>query len=239
MRIEEFIHASNRATSVDELFEIYKKAMAGLGFDRLIFSLMTEHVAIRRPAGHGLKFNYPQDWMDYCVKQNYQVTDPVRHRMFAAPGVFTWQSLVDPRRLTATQVETLEGGKDAGLQDGIGIPLRAPRGAIAGIGAASSTGGVNLDKNTLSHAQLLSQQFYTVFLSLEGWEDMPCISLTDREQEVLILRATGKSRTMIAEIMCLSEHTIDYHIRKILRKLDANNIVLAALKALNMGLIQM
>lgn len=239
MRIEDFIAASNAAKSVDELFELYKKAMAELGFDRLIFSLMTEHIAIKRPAGHGLKLNYPDNWMEFYVERNLQVTDPVRHKMYAAPGVFTWQSLVEPRHLTKTQVQTLEMGKDAGLRDGIGIPLRGPRGAIAGVGAASSAGGVDMDKNTLSLAQLLSQQFYTAFLALEQPEDLPCIILSDREQEILLLSALGKSRTSIGDIMCLSEHTIDYHIRKILKKLDANNMVLATLKALNMGLIQM
>lgn len=240
MRIEDFIEASNKAKSVDELFELYKKAMGELGFDRLIFSLMTDHLAIKRRAGHGIKLNYPDNWMEFYVERNLQITDPVRHKMYAAPGVFTWQSLIDPARLTRTQVETLEMGREAGLRDGIGIPLRGPRGAIAGIGAASSAGGVDMDRNMLSRAQLISQQFYTAYLALEqAPEELPCILLSDREQEILILSALGKSRTCIGDIMCLSEHTIDYHIRKILRKLDANSMVLAALKALNMGLIQM
>jgi DNA-binding CsgD family transcriptional regulator len=183
--------------------------------------------------------NYPPDWMNFYVERNLQVTDPVRHKMYASMGAFTWDSLKDPRRLTRTQIETLEMGSDAGLKDGIGIPLRGPRGAIAGIGAASSAGGVEFDANMLSRAQLLAHQFYTVYLALEARpEDLPCIRLSDREQEVLRWVALGKTRQEIGDLLHLSAHTIDFHIRKILRKMEVNDIVLAAFRALNMGLIQ-
>ena len=99
---------------------------------------------------------------------------------------------------------------------------------------------MELDKNTLSRAQLLAQQFYTAFLGLEQKpQELPCIILSDREQEVLKWCAAGKTRLEVGDIMCLSIHTIDYHIRNILRKLDTNNITLAAFKALHMGLIQL
>ncbi|HUQ94161.1 MAG TPA: autoinducer binding domain-containing protein [Bryobacteraceae bacterium] len=127
MSIEEFIEASNKAATVDELFQLYKKSMAELGFDRLIFSLMTDHLVIGRRAGHGIILNYPADWMNYYVERNLEVTDPVRHKMFAAPAVFTWKSLVDPRCLTKKQAQTLEMGSEAGLRDGIGIPRRGRR----------------------------------------------------------------------------------------------------------------
>jgi len=240
MGIEEFIEASNKATSVDELFALYKKAMSDLGFDRLIFSLMTDHLMIGKRSGHGIILNYPEDWMEFYMERHFEVTDPVRHKMYTSPGVFTWRSLVIPERLTKTQLQTLQLGTDAGLHDGIGVPLRGPRGAIAGIGAASSAGGVVLDKNTLSRAQLLAQQFYTAFLGLETKpEELPYIVLSDREQEILKWCATGKTRIEVGEIVCLSVHTIDFHLRSIMKKLDANSLTLATLKALHMGLIQL
>ena len=48
--IEEFIEQSDKSTTVDELFDSDKKTMERLGFDRLIFSLMTDHESIRREA---------------------------------------------------------------------------------------------------------------------------------------------------------------------------------------------
>lgn len=244
MSIDEFIEASNKAKSVDELFDLYKKAMYELGFDRIIFSLMTDHISIDRRAGHGIMLNYSDDWMKYYVEQNYEALDPVRKYMYIAPGAFTWTSLMQQPVITTKQNLFMKEGDEAGLHDGIGIPLRGPRGAIAGVGAASSAGGVALDdRNLLSRANLLSQQFYTVYLSLEaqraaqeGPEDY--VYLTDREQEILQWCAAGKTRQEISVILGLSGNTTDWHLRNILRKMGVGNTTLAAFKALHMGLIQ-
>lgn len=50
MRIEQFMEASNRAGSVGEIFELYKRAVAALGFDVLNFNPMTGHFLIDRRA---------------------------------------------------------------------------------------------------------------------------------------------------------------------------------------------
>lgn len=91
----------------------------------------------------------------------------------------------------------------------------------------------------MSRAQLLSQQFYTAFLGLERKpQDIPLVCLSDREQEVLKWCANGKTKQEIGDITGLSEHTVRFHVRKAMRKLDANSTTLTVLKALNMGLIQ-
>jgi DNA-binding CsgD family transcriptional regulator len=239
MTFDEYIEATNKAASVDALFEIFKKAMADLGFDRLIFSLMTDHPCIGRPAGHGIILNYPGEWMKFYAEKNYEVTDPVRHKMYLAESAFAWEDLSKYRVLSKGQSECLALGNEAGLHSGIGIPLHGPRGAVAGIGAASSAGGVELNKNTLSHAQLFAQQFYTVFLELQKPpQDIPAVFLSDREQEVLKWCAIGKTKAEIGDIMNLSEHTIEFHVRKAQQKLDANSTTLAVFKALHLGLIQ-
>jgi len=238
MSIEEFIESSNQAQSVDELFELYKTAMAKRGFDRLIFSLMTDHAHIKMKAGHGIMLNYPEDWMQHYTKNSYDVFDPVRCSMYSKNSVFVWEDLLDSPTLTKNQVSCLKQGEDAGLRNGIGIPLRGPHGAIAGIGAASSSGGVDLDKNSLSFVNLIAYQFYTAFLGLEKKSAPETIILSDREREVLQWFAKGKSRWEIAEIIDISENTVSFHLRNIFQKLDANNITLAVLKALHMGLIQ-
>ena len=117
--------------------------------------------------------------------------------------------------------------------------LASANGAIAGIGAASSAGGVELDKNGLSFVNLLAHQFYTAFLSLEKKPETGVVLLTDRERDVLQWFAKGKTRWEVAEILNLSENTVAFHSRNIFQKLDANNITLAVLKALHSGLIQL
>ena len=235
MLIAVFIVGSNRSSSVDMLFGLYKKAMADIGFDRLIFSLMTDHVHIQRQAGHGIMLNYPEDWMKYYVQKNFAALDPVRAGMYSADSIFVWDDL---NNLTDGQKDFMDQGVEARLYDGVGIPLRGPQGAIAGVGAASSSGGLELNNAVLSYANLLSYQFYTVFLGLEKKTDSPPVFLSAREREILQWFAKGKTRWEIGEILEISEHTVAYHLKSIFQKLSANNITMAVLKALHMGAIQ-
>ncbi|MDE1151626.1 MAG: LuxR family transcriptional regulator [Micavibrio sp.] len=242
MTIEDFIDSSNKADNVDALFALYRAAMEQLGFDRLVFSLLTDHTHIQRPAGHGILVNYSEEWMEHYTKKDYVNIDPVRQQLYAANGIFLWNSLLTETSVTDRQIVMMNEGIESGLYDGIAVPLWGPRGALAGVGAASSAGGVDLrDPNLLSRAQLLSQQFYTAFQTLEakrlGSTDN-AVYLSDREREVLKWCARGKTKSEIGEILALSEHTVHGYIKTALRKLDANNITLGVLRALNMGLIQ-
>lgn len=240
MTLEDFIIATTKVKNVDELFSLYQHAMAQLGFDRLIFSLMTEHVMIGRPAGHGIISNYPDDWMAYYTEKQYEDLDPVRGGMFSTFSPFVWEDMEQKQPLTRQQASFMHEGKEAGLKSGVGIPLRGANGAIAGVGAASSQEGVDLDPVTLSKAHLLSTQFYTAFLYLEGGKSFTQepISISDRERDVLQWTARGKTRAEIAIILGISPSTVNIHVNNILKKFDTNNIAVAAFKAMNMYLIQ-
>lgn len=68
----------------------------------------------------------------------------------------------------------------------------------------------------------------------EGGAD---VVLTPREIEILKWTMEGKSAWSVGEIIGVSEHTVNFHLRKIFKKLDASNKHQAVLKAINAGLI--
>lgn len=61
--------------------------------------------------------------------------------------------------------------------------------------------------------------------------------LTQRQQDVLVLLASGHSNKSIAKELGLSEHTIKIHITAILRALGVNNRTEAAVACMELGLI--
>jgi len=242
MRLEEFIKISNNAKTLDELFQSFENEMAHLGFDRVIFSLMTDHIALDQKAGHGIAKNYPDDWMKYYGEQGYVDTDPVRRTLFSSDGPFIWKDLLNVPNLTQTQVDCIELGAEAGLNDGIGIPLRGTHGALAGIGAASSGGGVELNQENLCYVNMLAQQFYLAYISHVKQQNNDTIEtafLSDREQDILKWCAQGKTKWEIGQILAISEHTVNFHVRNAQKKLEASNITVAVIKALHQGLIQL
>lgn len=65
----------------------------------------------------------------------------------------------------------------------------------------------------------------------------PFDSLTDREREVLILLAQGKTYQQIAETLFISSKTVDFHRANLMRKLSLENRTELTRFALQRGLI--
>jgi len=65
----------------------------------------------------------------------------------------------------------------------------------------------------------------------------PAPQLTERETEVLGWVARGKSNTSIAEILGISVHTVDAHLRRVYLKLGVFDRISAALRGIGIGLI--
>ena len=62
--------------------------------------------------------------------------------------------------------------------------------------------------------------------------------LSDRERDCLSWAALGKSSWEIGRILSISENTVVFHIKNAMRKLGVSNRVLAAAKAIELGLIE-
>ena len=61
--------------------------------------------------------------------------------------------------------------------------------------------------------------------------------LTPREIEILRWTMDGKSAWSVGEILGVSVHTVNFHLRNSMRKLDATTKHQAVLKAIALGLL--
>jgi len=235
-----FIERSNAATSIEELFALFESEMLKLGYDRVLLALMTDHPHLQREAEHGILKNYPESWVKHYLDAGYDRIDPVRNNIFSRLVPFSWQELIEQNQLSPKQRRMFNEAEEEGLLNGVAAPLRGPGGTVAGIGAASSTGGVEVNPAILDMVNLLSYQFYTCFCRLLAKHQLePPIQLSEREQEILKWCAHGYTKSEIGDKLCISLHTVDYHVRNSLRKLEARNITAAVVQALHRGLIQL
>lgn len=237
MQLEEFVEASVRAESVEKLFELFEHTMIRLGFDRVLMALMTDHPSLHKEAEHGVMRNYPDEWVSHYLAHGYDRIDPVRHLCETQLMPFTWTGIAKRQTFTPQQEQMFNEAREAGLHQGIGIPLRGPGGAIAAVGAASSEEHPERHPQSLYLANLVVQHFYMRFWQLMEKEPLSEPSLTVREKDVLRWSAMGLTRSQIAERMSLSVCTVDYHNRNALRKLDVLNTTAAIAQALTRGLI--
>lgn len=66
---------------------------------------------------------------------------------------------------------------------------------------------------------------------------MHCHRNYEREKSCLSWTALGKSSWEIGQILSISENTVVFHIKNAMRKLGASSRTLAAVKAIQLGLI--
>lgn len=71
----------------------------------------------------------------------------------------------------------------------------------------------------------------------EAQEQLKLPRLTAREREVLRWTGEGKSSWEVGAILGMSEHTVNFHLRNLMGKLDVTSKHQAVLKALSLGLI--
>ena len=120
MRISEFIDSTNAAKSAEEVFHLYEKAVAYYGFDRIMYSALTRHPAHDSISTPSIMRNYPDDWINHYVEKGYIQTDPVRKYGIATRGPFTWEGMEEKLQLSPAQKDVMNGGREAGLHNGIG-----------------------------------------------------------------------------------------------------------------------
>jgi DNA-binding CsgD family transcriptional regulator len=131
----------------------------------------------------------------------------------------------------------MDEAREARLLDGIGLSLHGGLGEIVGMGIASSSGGADLDLDTMSLVYALCSQFHVIYRRMEAAQAPAIVQLSPREREVLTWTAEGKSRTAIGEILHISDQTVKTYMNRIFAKLEVNSIQLAVVKAIALGLI--
>jgi DNA-binding CsgD family transcriptional regulator len=62
-------------------------------------------------------------------------------------------------------------------------------------------------------------------------------ALSARETKVLHWLAQGHTKAEVGEILCISRHTVDFHVRNIAAKLGARNLAAAVYRAVGAGLL--
>jgi DNA-binding CsgD family transcriptional regulator len=236
---QKFIESTNGSHNSEEVFKTYAEAMGKFGFDRICYSLLTDHPSLELNAGHGILRNYSEDWMKHYIDNGYVGIDPVPSFCFKTNRPFKWEWLTKNVPLKRAALKVMEEAREAQLLDGLAIPIHGLSSELAGVGMASSSGKTNISPDEVYMIRALTLQFHLSFTEKEtAAEKIRHIYLTPREREVLSWAAEGKSDQVISEIVGLSYATIRFHMSNIFLKLEVNERTLAVMKAVRHGLIK-
>jgi DNA-binding CsgD family transcriptional regulator len=228
MDLFSFIECSNQTRSLSALFELLVSCATEEGFTEVAYGALTHAEAVRLPAHPppAVAMNFPQEWCDHYFERKYYEIDPVVRRAAAFSGPFVWDQLGQRR--------------EAGLKNGISVPLFGPLGRVSVVSFASRFDDVDL-LDRMSHLNALAWQFHIAFAEIARPSEQSAakIELTARERECLRWTAEGKSSWDIGMILKISNNTVNFHIKNAMRKFGTASRTVAVVKAIRLNLIEL
>lgn len=235
-----FIELSNQTKSPQRIFDLLIRAASSEGFDRAAYGGANYREQLRQPdpVPQAIIHNYPSEWHQSYVERKDWEIDPV---LLFAPQivrVFPWKGFFERNLISKRQGTFLHMAEDAGLRDGVSVPIHGAGGRVAIISFAASEPG------TASSAQkcrleVLALQFHIAFsdLSNNGPVASEIVTVSHRERDCLSWTAEGKSSWDIGAILNISENTVNFHIKNAMRKFHTTSRTVAVIRAIRQGII--
>jgi DNA-binding CsgD family transcriptional regulator len=189
-------------------------------------------IPITRPATEVFS-NCPL-WQPNRTSQLYVALESILRWAFASSELIVWnENAADEAPLFWNAI------RSSGFRHGWAMPCRDHRGAVGLLAFARGDGPISaaeLDAKGPGFTWM-TQQIHIAMA--EHW--LPChvpelyACITPREQEVLRWAAEGKTSCETAQIMNVSERTVNFHINNAVVKLGATKRIQAAVKAAILG----
>ena len=178
---------------------------------------------------------FPADWLALYGDRQFHLIDPIVAENFSCFGLQTWS---DTYQKSPPPKAFHYLAEDFGLKNGVSYGLQENHGPG---GSLFSFSGAKLQvhpRNSVILDQVLPH-LHRVLTQLEPGPPRtgPSPALSARELEVLKWIGAGKSSWETGMILRISERTVNFHIRNVLRKLDAVNRPQAVAIALKLGLL--
>lgn len=230
----DLISALPRESCPQRMFERLVLASRSLGFEycalgvRLPYPLSSARIEIFN--------NYPDAWRSRYASQGYLARDPsVAHgRQCSAARIWDDQLFAaEPAIWDEARASGLQHGwfKSSVETSGAGSMLTLARSAEPLTDTELRANGEKMA--WLTHAAHLA---FTKALMPQELREPQC-QLTSREIEVLRWTADGKSSSEIADILTISDNTVNFHIKNAIKKLRTNNKTAATVRAAVLGLL--
>ena len=181
---------------------------------------------------------YPEAWKRHYVERRLHLVDPTLHLARRSIAPVDWVRLQDAE----TPPVVFREARDFGISgQGLTVPVRGPYGDI---------GMLSLTRRcTAAEWQRLVPQYIgriqsaAVYLHDHVMSDgtlsaaLRFPQLSAREAEVLQWVAAGKSQSDVAEILGISDRTVEVHLRSVRTKLQALTTAQAVGRAVAIGLV--
>ena len=233
-RVDAFVKEVRKLRTEQELADALTEIVGDLGFR---YFALTHHVDLRRTGAAIRIHNYPQGWAEWFDEQSLATSDPVHRASNITSVGFAWSRLSELIALSRDDLRVLSLARSEGIGDGFTVPAHVPGEAHGSCSFACLTGERFAEEN-LALLQLVGAFAFEAARRMRRSHFAAApVRLTDRQREVVMWAASGKSDWEIARILRVSEDTIGEHMRNAARRYGVGKRTLVAINALFDGTI--
>lgn len=159
----------------------------------------------------------PEGWADSYTQTSTIQNDPLFLQAQTQTSPIVWQKVSHTRE--ALEQDPMKQWHQFGMDQGIALPLHGPTG-FCGYLALSRTGKEPLSVHQYFHllciTPYLLEQAFKIFTPEHS-------GLSGREKECLFWVSEGKTSWEIAQILGITERTVNFHLNNAIRKSGCKN----------------
>ena len=231
-----FLRSLDRTASSADVAALIVAELAELGVEHVMAGTVPPPgTPVRQHQNHVLMNTSPAEWGRRYLSRGYAFHDPTIQRLGTGSVPFAWTEMQEECSASSIAVRVMEEAAEFGLRDGVTIPLQTLDGEIAGFSISGERLAIDpLDRGML---HLIATYAFGHLLLLGGNGHATPLRLAPREREALQWAAEGKTDWEIGEVMGISTHGVDFHLRSARTKLGTTNRTQAVAMALRRGLI--
>lgn len=233
-RVAAFVRDVRKLETEEALADALEEVTRDLGFK---YFALTHHIDIRQSQTAIRIHNYPDGWAEWFDEQALGATDPVHRASNISSVGFTWSKLPEMIVLTNKDRRVLELAQREGIGEGFTVPAHVP-GEAHGSCSFACDAGAKFSEEHLNSLQLVGAFSFEAARCMrrKRFASTP-VRLTDRQREVVIWAANGKSDKEIGRILGISEDTVGEHMRAVGRRYGVSRRTSVAISALFDGTI--
>ena len=186
------------------------------------------------------------------INENLVTFDPIVQKAATTNSPFTWADCPEyhswkrsPRDTKNRARYVMRFAHDHGYTQGYIIPIHAvdgrghPASAMVSLFWRDRPEVLNQSISMPAWLRLAAASMHEKMLEFRGLTkgDVTAPALTERERECLLWACRGKTRGETADILSISDRTVEFHFQNAMRKLQVHNKFHAIAMAIHMGLI--
>lgn len=222
MELVQVLEAQQRfatALNMEQIKAHFLEVSKQLGFDSFVY-------ALRVPTNFSnaqviMLDGYPEGWVKRYFEAAYYESDPVMAWCIREILPIRWSDLIlEPG--SAAEAMMLDAA-EYGLRDGVTMPVHSPQGELGILSLsldAPPERARAITETALPIIQLLATHLHQAVRRLGSLSQEVDSNLTMRERECLTWAADGKTSNEIAQLLGISDNTVNFHLNNAMQKLD-------------------